>query len=64
MQGNNYRKIVSIQQQFTEQFQTLTSRYVVFRVQQPLIVCEHFVIVGFQEFRAQNFVTRQQFLVV
>lgn len=52
-----YCEIVSVEQQFTEQLEWLTPSDVVFRVEEPLIVGEHFVVVQFQEFSAEKLVS-------
>lgn len=53
---------MSIQQQFTQQFQTLATRHIIFGIQKPLIVCEDFIVICFQKFGAQYLVACEQFL--
>lgn len=56
----SYRKVVPIEQQLAEQLQALPPRDVVLRVEQVLVVAEHFVVVLLEEFGAQQFVPGQQ----
>lgn len=53
---------MTIQQQLAQQFQTLTTRDVILRVQQALIVGKDFVVIGFQELGAQQLVAGKKLL--
>lgn len=44
---STHRKIMSIQQQFPEQLKTLSTRHVILRIQQSLIVAKDLIVICF-----------------
>ena len=50
------REIVAIEEEFTEKFKRLSSRHVVFRMQELLIVLEEFIVVLLKERGAERLV--------
>lgn len=51
------REIVTIQQKFAKKFQALTPGHVIFRVQEALVSGKYFIVIRFQEFGTQDFMS-------
>jgi len=60
--GGAHGKVVPVEEELAEQFEALAACDVVLRVQQALVVGEDLVVVGLEEFGAQDLVLGEQLL--